>query len=118
MLKKGEEELPTNQAMSHHENTPTFEATLKMDKNVFIEAFLHSTYKHVLDENATNFVRETVNLRILLWKEYSVTPSQYMIQLKRTTFRYFEVKIQLLLTSLNRKLLVFKLNVAYMHTCM
>ena len=40
MLQTGEDELLTNQAMPHHENTPTFEATFKKDKSDFIEAFL------------------------------------------------------------------------------
>ena len=56
-------------------------------------------------------------MKYLLWKGYSVTPSQYMIQLKRIIFHYFEVKIQLLLISLNSKLLFFKLNALYMEAC-
>ena len=40
MLQAGEDELPTNQAMPHHENTPTFEATFKKGKSAFTEAFL------------------------------------------------------------------------------
>ena len=32
MLQTGEDELLTNQAMPHHENTPTFEATFKRTK--------------------------------------------------------------------------------------
>ena len=66
---------------------------------------------------------EELNLKNSNWKEYQVTkslktPSQCMMQLKRTTFCYLKVKIQLLLISLNRTLLVYKLNVVYMQTCM
>ena len=32
MLQTGEGELPSNQAMPHHENIPTFEAVFKKDK--------------------------------------------------------------------------------------
>ena len=70
----------------------------------------------ILTEKLRKLVK--LNLKSLFWKEYNVTPSQYMIKLKRTFFRYFEVKIQLLLINLNRKLLVFKLNAVYMQACM
>ena len=42
MLQTSEDELPTSQAMTHHENTPTFKATFKKDKNAFIEVFLEA----------------------------------------------------------------------------
>ena len=49
----------------------------------------------ILSEKLRKMVK--LNLKYLLWKEYNVTPSQYMIQLKRTISPYFKVKIQLLL---------------------
>ena len=72
MLQTDEDELLINQAMSHHENTPTFDATFKKDKSAFVETFLelrnpfqenenrliHIISKYVMDENAANSVRE------------------------------------------------------------
>ena len=69
----------------------------------------------ILSEKLRKLVK--FNSKRLLWKEYNVTPSHYMIKLKKTIFRYFKVKIQLLLINLNRKLLVFKLNAVYMQAC-
>ena len=42
MLQTSEDELPTSQGMTHHENTPTFKATFKKDKYAFIEVFLEA----------------------------------------------------------------------------
>ena len=39
ILHAGDEELPTNQAMHRHKNTPTSEATSEKDKNRLIEVF-------------------------------------------------------------------------------
>ena len=72
MLQTGEDELRITQAMPHHENAATFEATFKKDNIAFIETFLelgnpfqenenrliHIISKHVLEENAANSVRE------------------------------------------------------------
>ena len=72
VLQTDKDELLINQAMSHHENTPTFDATFKKDKSAFVETFLelqnpfqenenrliHIISKYVLDENAANSVRE------------------------------------------------------------
>ena len=91
MLQTGEDELLTNQAMPHHENTPTFEATFKKDKSDFIETFLelgnsfqenenrliHIISKHVLDENAANSVIEASKIGKAQFEIFVVERIQY-----------------------------------------
>ena len=75
----------------------------------------------ILDENAANSVREATKIGKFQFEEFFVEKIQSNTKLiddttKKNIFALFEVKIQLLQINLSRRLLVFKLNVVYMHT--
>ena len=56
------------------------------------------------------------NLKSFLWKKIQSNTKLIDDTTKKNIFALFEVKIQLLQINLSRRLLVFKLNVVYMHT--
>ena len=66
MLQTGVDELPTNQAMPHNENTTAFEVTFINGKNAFIEVLLEVGNR--LQENGTRINNHIGKISLKIYK--------------------------------------------------